>query len=112
MKKTKNLLSLLVMIGVLSAIVAIADGMGALDVIIAQQQARAAEARARELEAQAKLLQERQAMLQTGVLAFASVKDSLLVTVSYLVGGVALFLAVLVIGVLLLERGKDHDRHL
>lgn len=51
-------------------------------------------------------------MLQTGVLAFASVKDSLLVTVSYLVGGVALFLAVLVIGVLLLERGKDHDRHL
>lgn len=102
--------ALLIVGGFIAVIVLVADGVGAWDMLKAQQQARAAEARARELEAQAAVLRERQAMLQTGVLAFASAKDSLLVTVTYLVGGVALFLAVIVIGVLLLERGKDHER--
>lgn len=110
MKKTK-LLSLLIMIGVLSAIVAIADGMGALDVITAQQQARAAEARTRELEAQATVLRERQAMLQTAIMAFASTKDSLLVTVSYITGGMMLFMSAIAIGLLLLER-RNYDRDL
>lgn len=86
------------------------DSLGAWDLLQAQQAARAAEATARKLEAETALLRERQAILQTRVLAFASVKDSLLVTVSYLAGGLALFLAVVVIGVLLLERGKGHER--
>lgn len=101
-------LAFLIVGGFIAVIVLIADGLGAWDVLKAQQQARAAEAKAQQLEAQAAVLRERQAMLQTGVLAFASVKDSLLVTVTYLVGGVGLVLAVIVIGVLLLERGKDH----
>ncbi len=107
---TQFALAFLIVGGFIAVIVLIADGLGAWDVLKAQQQARAAEARARELEAQAKLLQERQSMLQTWILSFASAKDSLLVTVTYLVGSVALFLAVVVIGVLLLERGRDHER--
>lgn len=114
MNKIKQLthfgLSLLLVAGFVAVVVLIADGLGVLDILQAQQQARAAEARTRELEAQVKILQERQAMLQTWVLSFASAKDSVLVTVTYLVGGVVLFLAVIVIGVLLLERGKDHER--
>lgn len=114
MNKIKQLihfgLSLVLVAGFIAVIVLVADGLGTWDVLKAQQQARAAEARARELEAQSALLRERQAMLQTGVMAFASAKDSILVTVTYLVGGVALFLAVVVIGVLLLERERDHER--
>lgn len=116
MNKIKQLthfgLSLLLVAGFIAVIFLIADGLGAWDLLKAQQQARAAEARSRELEAQAAALRERQAMLQTAVLAFASVKDSLLVTVTYLVGGLMLFLALSIIGVLLWERGQDHDRHL
>lgn len=109
---TQLALAFLIVGGFIAVIVLVADGLGAWDVLKAQQQARAAEARARELEAQASVLRERQAMLQTGVLAFASAKDSVLVTFTYLVGGMVLFLAVIVIGVLLLERGKGHDRYL
>lgn len=95
----------------IAVIVLVADGLGAWDILTAQQQARAAEARARELEAQAVVLRERQAMLQTAIMAFASTKDSLLVTVSYITGGMMLFMSAIAIGLLLLER-RNHDRDL
>lgn len=111
MKNAANLLLTFIIVGGFVCLIwTVADAFGAWDVVKAQQQTRAAEARARELEAQYTLLREKQAMLQTGVLAFASAKDSALVTLTYLAGGVALFLAVIVIGVLLLERGKGHER--
>lgn len=103
---TQLALTFLIVGGFIAVIWLAADTFGAWDTLQAQLQARAAEAKARELEAQAVLLREKQAVIQTNVMAFASVKDSMLVTATYMVGGVALFLAVLVIGVLLLERGK------
>jgi hypothetical protein len=63
----------------------------------AQQETRAAEAQA---------LRERQALVQTWVTSFASVKDSLLVTVTHLAGGLALVLLFVLVVVLLLERGR------
>lgn len=116
MSKIKDLaqlaLALLIVGGFIAVIALVADGLGAWDVYRAQQEARQAEAKARELEAQAAVLRAKQAMLQTAVVSFASAKDSLLVMFTYVLGGLSLFLALIAVGVLLLERGKGHDRHL
>jgi len=85
----------------------LADVTGLWRVYQAETRARQAEAQARKLEAEAHALRERQAMLQTSVVAFASLKDSLLVTITYIGGGLALLLVVIVNAVLMLERGRD-----
>ena len=110
-KVSQLVVSVLIVAGFVAGVLLIADTFGAWDVLKAQQQARAAEARARELEAQAAVLREKQSIIQTMVLAFASTKDSVLVTVTYLGGGVLLVLCAVLIGVLLLERGKRYDRY-
>lgn len=108
--KAVSFIALFSIIGVLVAIVALADAIGAWDVYRAQQQTRAAEAKTRELEAQAAVLRERQAILQTAALSFASTKDSLLVAFSYIMGGMMLCLSIVAIGLLLLERRDRHER--
>lgn len=105
------ILALAIAAGFIAVIWLVTDSLGAWDVYKAQQETRAAEAHARQLEAEAQALRERQAMVQTWVTSFASAKDSVLVTLTYLGGGLALFLAVIVICVLLLERGRDGQAH-
>lgn len=102
---TRLVVTLAIVAGFVALVWTLADVVGAWDVVQAQLQARAAEARAAELTAQAQKLREQQAMVQTGVMALASLKDSALVTLTYIGGGVALLVAVVVIGVLLYERG-------
>lgn len=87
-----------------------ADAIGGLDVIRAQSEARAMEAQARALEAEADALRERQALLQTTVTSFATLKDSLLVTVTYIGGALALGVLFIIVIVLLLERGKRNGQ--
>ena len=60
---------------------------GGFDIARAQWAARAAEARAAELQAQADLLANRRELWATGALVFASVKDSILVTIAFLCNG-------------------------
>ena len=109
MGRQARIASVLMVVVLAVGAVAIADNVarltGMYQVWQAQTEARAAEARAAEAEARAQELRERQALVQTRVLALASLKDSALVTVTYIGGGLALLAAVVVIGVLLYERG-------
>ena len=102
---THLLITFLIVGGIIAGTWITMDTLGAWDTIRTQQQIRAAEARSRELEAEAAALRERQAMLMTRTLTLASTKDTLLVTLTYLGGGMALFSTLIIIGLLLIERG-------
>lgn len=102
--KVQTMLAMLIVLGALAICAIIADSLGALDVYRAQQQTRAAEAQARAYTAQMLVIRERQAFIQTLITALASAKDSLLVTLTYIAGGISLLVAGIIIVVLLLER--------
>ena len=116
MHKIRELLQLLIafmiIAGFIAVVMVVSDSLGVLDTFRAQQQVRASEARARELEAEANALRARQALITTWVLSFASTKDSLLVLVTYIGGGIALVSTLIIIGLLLHERGgKHYEQH-
>ncbi len=97
---------LLVAISLIGVAGIIADTTGLLDLYRAQTAARQAEAEAARLQAQADALRERQSFIQVLITSFASAKDSILVTITYILGGLALGLALIVIFVLLLDRAR------
>lgn len=107
------LITFLIVGGIIAVLWVVTDSLGAWDTLRAQQQTRAAEARARELEAQALVLRERQAIIMTRAMTLASTKDTLLVTLTYIGGGVALLSMLIIIGLLLLdERRRNYERDL
>ena len=110
--KLQTFFALLIILGALVSMAVIADSIGALDILRAQQQIRADEARTRALETQILVIRERQAYFQSLIVSLASAKDSILITLTYIVGGLLLGLACIVIAVLLIERGEHHGRNL
>lgn len=114
MDRIRNLVNFvltLVIVGGFIAVIWLAvDALGAWDVYRAQMQARQAEADAARLRAKADVLRERQAMVQTWVTSFASAKDSLLVTFTYLAGGLTLVGLFVLVVLLLIDRGKRDER--
>ena len=84
-----------VIVGFIAVIWLIGNLTGGWQLLIAQQQTRAAEARAAALAAEADALAARREFWATGALAFATVKDSLLVTIYSLCNSFLLAAAVL-----------------
>ena len=104
------LLSVIIILGFVAVIWTLADAFGAWDVYKLQQQARAAEARTQELTAEAHATQAKQTLITTWIMGFASIKDSLLITATYISGAFLLLLTIIINGMLLLERRHYHDR--
>lgn len=93
-----------VVVGFIAVVWIIGDLTGGWQLMIAQQQTRAAEAKAAALTAEADALAARREFWATGALAFATVKDSLLVTVYSLCNS---FLLAAVVLALIWKRRED-----
>lgn len=94
---THIFISIIIVAGFAAVVWVIGDATGAWRLYAAQQETRAAEARASALQAEADALAARRELWSTGALAFAVVKDSLLVTFTFICNSLLLFVVVVAI---------------